>query len=240
MKNKYRMKKNEGFKELPFKKKLEHIWEYYRTPILVGVFCLVFVLPFAITWLFGAKPVLDVMAINTTYSMYGYAPTDTMVEGFRPFLEDAGEEYYDNAISFSTSLYFNEIGEDTDEFTARLDYQGNMEQYNALFTNLASGETELFFGTGTYFQLCCDMGAMKDLSQILPSELLEKYQDRLLYSDNEGESPRYPCAVALPDCAWLELMGYDDGCNFGVNALSDNPQLAEKFAVYLLDTIIQE
>lgn len=73
------------FLQLPFRKKLEHIWEYYRWQILVTVV----VVSFLGSWIFSAvthkDPVLELEMINA----YEQTPDG---EAFQEFLEQNGIE----------------------------------------------------------------------------------------------------------------------------------------------------
>ena len=79
------------FMAMPFKKKMEHIWEYYRWHILVTL-----VVVFALgTWIHQAvsqkDPIMQVEMVNA----YGASSGS---EAFQEFLSQQGRDYYEDAV----------------------------------------------------------------------------------------------------------------------------------------------
>lgn len=222
------MKMNEGFSQLPLKKKLEHIWEYYRVPILAVLFVLLVLVPITVRDLTAPKPILDAILLNSDAQ-------ESTANGFEEFFAEYGYEYYEGAVSVNTNYGFFDADELALLDDPMMAEQENREKETLLSALLAGGGTELFFGTGDMFLNYAGQGLLADLSAILPPELLEQYADRLVYTNDGGTVESYPCAVGLSDNPWLAENGYYSGqCYFGIMYLADNPEMAADFAEFLL------
>lgn len=236
MSTKMRMKKNVGFKELSFKDKVGHIWEYYHIHILVALFLLLAVVPIMVNMFTKPATKLTILMINASTMDDSFQTSPINEESFRPFFEENGYEYYDGIVTLNANMFFHDITQSTDSISAQLFYQENAEQSQLLYATLAVGNLDLFFGTGPYFTTSADMGVLADLNEILPQELLTRCEKLLVFTDEGGESEPYPCAVQLPPSDWLASIGYPDGCSIGIMASAIHPELAKDFVVYLLSS----
>ena len=216
------------FKDLTFSKKLEHIWIYYRVPILVVLIGAVLLISLVKTLFFPAKSVIDVIMVDSNAN----AHTDTTA--FDAFLERCGIEPYEGAVNLNTNISFYDEAElaqlnEMDQSQAVL---SNYDKEQILFTLMAAGNADIFFGKGDVFLSYAEEGMFRDLTEVLSPELLARYQEQLIYTEEHGV--RYPCAVALKDNPWLAENGYYTECYFGVLYLSDSPEVAAQFAEFLL------
>lgn len=216
-----------AFRELPLKKKLEHIWEYYKYYILAAFFVLFLILLTA-SDLTAPKAQLDALLLNSDAE-------ESAAVGFEEFFTEYGYEYYDGAVALNTTLGFyseDELSRAEDVAAYR---QENSEKELILSAQVAAGNTELLFGTEEHFLFIAEQGLLTDLRTILSDELLDRYADALIYTDEGGTVERYPCAVALENNAWLAENGYYSAeCMFGVMYLADNRSMAADFAEFLL------
>lgn len=217
------------FKDLTPKKKLEHIWTYYRF-LIIGVILGVAMLISLISSIIGnTRSVLDVIMVDSNAN----GSSDTTA--FNDFLESCGIEPFEDAVTlYNNLIYFSE------EEMALLDQatQGeasltNYDTQQMLLALLTAGKSEIFFGKGDLFLSYADQGALLDLTTMLSPELLARYEEQLVYAEEDGVS--YPCAVALKDNPWLVENGYYTECYFGILYLNDNPELAAQFAEFLLN-----
>ena len=101
---------------------------------------------------------------------------------------------------------------------------------------LASGGKDIFFATEEVFGAYAEDGAVTDLTGLLPEDLLQKYQDKLVYTRLHGAGDEYPCGIRLSDNPWMKANGYYlfGECVVGVLSLSDNHQAATDFLTFLL------
>lgn len=221
------MSNTSAFRELPLKKKLEHIWEYYKLYILAALFVL-FLAVLTLSDLAAPKAQLDALLLNTDAE-------ESAAVGFEEFFSEYGYEYYDGAVALNTTLGFyseDELSRAEDVAAYR---QENSEKELILSAQVAAGNTELLFGTEEHFLFVAEQGLLTDLRTILSDELLAQYADALIYTNESGIAEPYPCAVALDGNSWLAENGYYHGsCMFGVMHLADNPEIAADFADFLL------
>ena len=206
----------EKFKNMTIRQKLDHIWEYYRWPILVAVVALGFV----ITWIHGIvtekDPLLNVVMVNA----YGRTPDG---EAFQPFLEQAGYEYYDGAVMVNKNVQLN--GPDGTQ---------NFGGGQMLMCTIAAGEPDLFFWDTREVLPPLKGGALRDLREILSPELLEQYGDSLVYAEDSDTGASYPCGIYLEENPWITEQRYYENCTVGVAACVKDEKLAGKVLSELL------
>lgn len=186
------------FKEMTFRQKLDHIWEYYRWYILITVM----VLGLAFSWIYGIvtekEPLMDVVMINA----YGRTPDG---EAFQPFLEQAGYSYYDGAVTVNKKVQLN--GPDGSQ-----NYAGGQ----MLMCTLAAGEPDLMFWDSREVLPPLKDGVLRDLRDILSPDLMEQYQDTLVYAENSDTGESYPCGIYLEENPWITGQMYYVNCTVGV------------------------
>lgn len=186
------------FKEMTFRQKLDHIWEYYRWYILITVM----VLGLAFSWIYGIvtekEPLMDVVMINA----YGRTPDG---EAFQPFLEQAGYSYYDGAVTVNKKVQLN--GPDGSQ-----NYAGGQ----MLMCTLAAGEPDLIFWDSREVLPPLKDGVLRDLRDILSPDLMEQYQDTLVYAENSDTGESYPCGIYLEENPWITGQMYYVNCTVGV------------------------
>lgn len=217
------------FNDLSPKKKLEHIWAYYRFPIIAVIFGTILLISLVSTLTGKKESVLDVIMVDSNANAHSEAAA------FDDFLESCGIEPYEGAVTLNTNIsFYNEdelaLLSETERNQAVLD---NYDKQQILFTLMAAGEGDVFFGKGEIFLAYAEEGMFADLSAILSPELLARYENQLIYTVENGV--RYPCAIALKADPWLAENGYYTECYFAILYLSDNPEIAARFAEYLLN-----
>lgn len=219
------------FQDLSFRQKLDHIWTYYRYFILAGLFVILILVPLIIQTFQAPKSLLDVIMLDSNIT------GDSAEAGFTEFLQAYGYESYDGAVSVNTNLsfYSQEELEKLDEMSYSAAVQDNYEKQQILFTLMAAGGTEILFGKGDIFMDYADQGMLADLSTVLSPELLDKYAGQLVYTDQNGETEPYPCAIELSGSEWLSRNRYYEECLFGVLALANDSDIAAQFAEFLLN-----
>ena len=202
------------FMAMPFKKKLEHIWDYYRWHILIFL-----VVVFALgTWISQAihqtEPILQVEMVNAYGSSDGG-------EAFADFLQQQGIPYYEDAVIVGRNI--------------QLDGPDASQNYGAaqmLFCTIAAGEPDLiFWDTDEVFPMI-DEGPLLDLRELLPEELLQEEKDSLVYGKLNGET--YPCGIYLEGNPWVQEHNYYVNCTASVAVTCRDRELAKNFLLYLL------
>ena len=205
------------FMAMPFKKKLEHIWDYYRWHSLIFV-----VVVFALgTWISQAvhqtEPILQVEMVNA----YGNSSDG---EAFQDFLAKEGREYYEDAVIIGRNIQLN--GPDPSQ---------NYGAAQMLFCTVAAGEPDLIFWDNREVIPILNNGMLLDLRTVLPAELLETYKDSLVYARYEEEGEPYPCGIYLEENPWIMENKYYVNCTVSISASCRDQELAADFIRYILD-----
>lgn len=210
------MKVKVSFKALSPKKKAEFIWDYYRYAILTAG-CAVVLLVVTVAQIASHRePVLNVIMVNSLILQ------SEPGSGFDEFLVEYGYEQFAGAID-NHQLYVSD-GE-----------ANGIVGYRMLASELAAGGRDVFLGEAEILMSYAQAGALRDLREILPGALLTRYADSLLYTDENGKTEPYPCAVVLSENPWLSENQYYYGtCCLGILYRGDHPEAAARFAEFLL------
>lgn len=210
------MKEKVSVKALSLKGKAEFIWDYYRYAIL-ATGCAVILLAVTVVQITSHRePVLNVVMVNSL------VPQREPGSGFDEFLTAYGYEQFAGAIE-NNQLYVSDG-----------DANG-LVGYRMLASELAAGGQDVFLGETEILMSYAQAGALRDLRELLPGALLTRYADSLLYTDEDGKTEPYPCAVVLSGNPWLlENQYYYGTCCLGILYRSDHPEAAARFAEFLL------
>lgn len=218
--------KNHLFRALPWKKKMTYIWDYYRFHLLFGIIGSVAMISLVSNWINYRKPLLDIIMVNNGVfeEAEEQSENENHLLGFDTFLVDYGYDVEKDTVYVDSSLYFTNSADDYD--TAQV-----------LAVMLASGGKDVFFATEEVYSAYAEDGAVMDLETILPQDLLLEYEDCLVYTKLHGNGDTYPCGIRLRDNSWMNANGYYrySECVVGILSMSDNPQAAKDFVLYLLN-----
>jgi len=209
----------EKWKAMTPAQKREHIWEYYKLHI-IAVLCVVALAGWFIHYeLTYVEPQMFVVVTN----MVDLQMND---EIYHPFLEEYGYEVYDGAVSMHQNLFF--------DFSDNSMWESNANGMNTLMALFELGDQDLFISIEKIYATCASDGAMLDLSTVLPKELLEKYEDKLMYTRDDEESEFYPCGVKVDGNPWIEKMQKNYRGYIGIIENSDDHEMAADFIEYFL------
>lgn len=76
---------------------------------------------------------------------------------------------------------------------------------------------------------------LKDLTEVLPKDILDKYQDELCYTTDEETGDVYPSAILLKDNEWIEASKmYPDKCVVAAAYGAADEQLQQKLMLEIL------
>ena len=205
------------FMAMPFKKKLEHIWEYYRWQILT---VLVVALSLG-TWITQAltrkEPILQIEMVNA----YGNSSGG---EAFQEFLTREGRDYYEDAVIIGKNVQMN--GPDPTQ---------NYGAAQMLFCTVAAGEPDLIFWDTDEVIPILDGGPLLDLREVLSQEFLSRHEDQLVYADYEDTGETYPCGIYMEKNPWMMEHKYYVNCTASISVSCTDRALAGDFLRYLLE-----
>jgi hypothetical protein len=212
----------EKLRRLPFREKIEYIWDYYKLWIIGISFFLIF----------GTYLLTRIAAGAPEYRLYV-----TMV-GTRADLGTGSPMW-------SEFLDYSGFGEDV-EFNAEsyFDFErdrGRGNSYYEVFTAVVdAGILDAVTMTPSALALYGETGRLMDLSRQECAEIAEKYGDRLIYStpiDEEYSSEPVPVGIDVSDSLLMTKYGIyaeDEGCALGIGANSRNIDAVGVFLDYIL------
>jgi len=150
------------------KERLKYFVDYYKVHFIVAVLVVVIIIS-AIRWYTNIKTsILEVLVINGQVTeelnyqeiIDGYASTLTYNEKEEELLIDP---------NYQIDIYA------TDQY--------NQTNVQKVFMNVAVGELDVMLCDEDFMKLTRAQDCACDLSQVLPKEMLEKYEDKLIWYD---------------------------------------------------------
>lgn len=174
------------FKELSFKKKLEHIWEYYKL-IILGVIFIIFVIC-TIFYSLVINPRHDTYAGVAIYDQY---LNQEQLEGLEADVDAALSLPKDKTVRFTT-YYFDE---DDDVF--------NVDMQQKFMTYLYTLETHLIAAYRAAFENFVSSGYIAPLTDYYSEEELSALDEkgRLIYFTDPEDNTEKPFGISLYDSA---------------------------------------
>ncbi|MBQ1602169.1 MAG: hypothetical protein II083_08130 [Ruminococcus sp.] len=202
----------EKIKSLPFKEKLQYIWEYFKIPIILIVFVLGFG-TFLIVRISTNIPEnwLMVMFVNTM------AKAGTGSQLWEDFTAYADYDLTQKKVEFNAESYFD----------YKLDEGRGNAYYNAFVSLTDSGEIDAVTMASDSLQALGQSGRLFDLNDEKCAELKKLYADRFVYytpvDENGKKQQPIPVGIDISDSRLVtEYHVYSGSCALGVGAQSKN------------------
>lgn len=202
------------------KEKLLYFWEYYRVPTLVTILVIAFAGNLIYTIATARDSVLSALFIN------GYSEIDTeaFMAGFDEYAQIDTKEY-----TTSLEMNFTIQEEAADQYT-----MANVQKLMAL---VAAKELDVIMADSKTFANYADPGYFCNLNEVLPRELIDKYQDRFFYydvpDDEQGEIPVGIQLADAPKVVQTQAYAVTNDAIFGIVINSEHPDNAVQFLEYL-------
>ena len=231
-----------AFRQMPFRKKLEHIYLYYKWPVLL---CLI-VLSILGSWLHQQmtkkEPVLYLALANVTI---GPDLEEDLTEGF---LRASGGDPTKEEVYLYRNLY---VSEETDEVTHEYAYASRMKIMGAIQAQrmdlvLMSQEAyDMFSGSG--YLLPLEDGIAQAEPALLPELTACLVSNEVVLSDNSiewqlGETDTLTVTTetvangfSLEDAVLLQSASFGEPLYLGIIANSPRLPAALRYTGYLLD-----
>ena len=215
------MEKKTPLKEMPPKKRIGYIWDYYKWFIIIGLAIIIAVVSFIHSKVTAPNEVFSVLYVN---SHSGLDDVDLQAP-YTDFLESRGLDLDTNEVNVNNSLDF--VPDDTSYY----------QQITTMTTYLAVHEYSLVLSDQAVFEHYSSTDAFMDIRDYVSQENLEKYADDIQYTKNADTGEEYPCGIHLTEenCKWLADMGLYDECylSFCYSELED------EFMLDLTDYLLQ-
>ncbi len=208
------------FKEMTLGGKLEHIWEYYKLALLgitLGVALIVYIVVRIV--MPDPESILNVTLVNA----YPQAGMNGNV--FERYLTEQGYNPKEETIAVNAGLYLGtEMANPT-----------NATVFQALLAMTLVGEIDLLAGDAGIIDMIGSGNGFLEIDEVLPTELLEKYQDSLYTVTVPESGEEYVCAIRLPKGNPLEQDGYYEAdVVAGIPYTAQHPEMAREMLLYLL------
>lgn len=206
-------------KELPFKKKLEYIWDYYKL-LMAGIALLILGIVVVVQLVEKSKIVteLSVACINNVDILGEMA---VMQEDFAEYGGFTGE--------------YQEVNFDGS-------YQMTLGQYDSMTTNsqsklvavIAAQNLDVLMMPKDIYEFYLGSSFYMDLKEVLTPEEYEQYED-LLYFDKQGEDTQEKAyGIQIKDNEQVEKIFGNQEVVLSVVVNSKKQDNAKKFVQYLL------
>ena len=209
------------FREMTFKEKIEHIWEYYKLAIF-GIAAVLALIIYIIYKILNPDP--DVILGVTLVNSYSQPEAEGNLI-FEQYLIDNGYNIEEETISVNSSLYISADGMS----------QADLASSQALIAMNMVGEIDILAGDEYVIGMIGMNGGLMEIEDVLTPEQLEKYADRLYTVEDSESGETYVCALKLPEGNLLTEAGYYSGDVWaGIPITSERQDLAKKVFTYLL------
>lgn len=208
-----------SLKEMPLKKRIAYLWDYYSKPAIIIIIIAAFVIGLICNVISNRPPVMELLLVNTVSE-----PNDIVTDSMNDFLAANGYNPEKDEIFLNTSFHLRTSDDSSNQTQFLLQEMIEVKNYSGFFADPES--YEYFAGNG-YFQ---------HLGEFLTNEELEKWQDHIIYGQDAYTGERYPCGLLLnkDNCPWLADAGYET-CGFGFLYSKADPALCSAFLHYILE-----
>lgn len=206
-------------KELPPKKRIQYIWDYYKWWILGGLFAIYMLTSSIYQYATAKEQLLQLILVNGSVSY-----TEVM------FAED-----YLEAEGYPSDKY--ELIASTVEFKmTETSYQQDYYTLQSLIARLTSGDIDVFAAPADIFATYGTEGYLLDLRDIFTKEELTSYEKYLVYTTDPVTATTYPCAFDFTNHPWITKHNYySDSCQFGILYNCSNVEQAKRFLSFILN-----
>lgn len=212
----------EKLKAMNAKEKAAFIAEYYGINILVTVALVAAAIFLVVHFLFSKDIGFNVMAVNTGEVD---CPADSE-EFYKDFLDSQNFDWKHEEVSVNVGLGVSMDAEDSAS-------QTNLQM---IVSRLMTGSVDVFFANEDVLYSIGEFEYLADLNNYLPADILDKYEDDLVYIKGVESGKTYPVGIRIPaDNEWLQKSGwYEDGAVVGIQDNAEHGELATNFVLEIL------
>ncbi len=170
------------FKDLSFKQKLIHIWEYYKWHIIIPIVAIASAISIGLAVYENCKDsILYAVFINTQL-------TDTSGNALmEEFVDYAGFDMTGKKVTLDTTLYINQKNSDINSVSSS-------QKLLAMFTSI---EMDVIICNEGNFDYYAAQDSFVELSEVLPADFLSEHEDLLLTAvGKDGEEHTFGLSLA--------------------------------------------
>ncbi len=215
------LSEKEKLKDMPWKKKLSYLWDYYRYQVLLII----------------------VLAVFISYTIYTFTKPKVETKLYATIINNTVEPELWDDYSEKIAEYF-ELDTLTEDvvlnysfyYNGDLEYASNMRQAFGVY--LAAAEIDLVIAPISEFSNYTSYGFLAPLSDYLPTDLYSSLADKFYLSDTEDNAKLAAYGIYLKDTKLYRehsLPTYDDPVLIGIIANSIHKEKAVEFIRYLFN-----
>lgn len=214
---------NAKLKNAPLKEKLAYFKEYYLKTTLIAIVAIIFIGSLAYTMITAPE---DTAFSAVFFNDTGDSSNTTLADSFAEYaqIDTAKHEVYIDA-----SLTYRDFSNASDMGTSISSYEAyaGLEKTMAMIT---TNELDIIAGDKEAFDYFCKADCFHDLTTILPTEVLDKFEDQLYYYTNAETGETRPVGIRINNAPKLVehhyYVGDDAYLGFVINSNSlDNALL---------------
>lgn len=202
--------------------KLQYVWDYYKLWIIGIVSLIAFVIYFVIARAMTPNDNWFYITIANTQADAG-----NKSQIWRDFVDYSGYDTKEKNVYFNTNCYFDPFSEKVNQY------------YTYFVAYVDAGTLDLIAMEKDDLQKLGERGRLLDLSRPEASEIMSRYEDRLIYAtplDEEYSTEPVPIGIDLSDTKLISKYHiYGDSCAIGVSANCPHMDAVLKFLSFVLE-----
>ena len=207
----------EKLKELHGKDKIWYLVHYYGLQTIVALAIIGIISFLIIHYVTQKDTALEIMAVNAIQSEDNPAGDSGYYNGF---LKENGLDPDKSEVLVSSNL-----GASANENDG-----ASAESIQMIQSRFMTQSVDVFLADYDFFYSLGEFDYLADIREYLPKELLETYEDDLVYVKSTETGKKYPIGIKLEKNAWVKETGwYPDTCVVGLADGLKNKDLAVKF-----------
>lgn len=218
------MSEKEKFNQMTFGQKADHIWTYYKVPILGGIAVIALIIYIIIQIMTVDKEnALSLLVVNGNPDV----TTETCDSNFTPFLESLGLNMELTTTDMNNSLSF-----DVTNGANSIDPQ----VFSVFTTLVVAQEEDLLITDEKTFAFLAKQGYFRPLSDYLSEDEIQAYEDQLIYGIDSETQKEYACGINMKGCDDQTLTQFSlaEPC-IGLFYRGPHADTAVTYVKYLLD-----
>jgi hypothetical protein len=209
----------EKLRDMPFKGKINYLWEYYKLHAMMTVIVLAAIIYFIYTMLNpSATPKFSAAMIDNTIKK---EVLDQYAEEFSAKLQLNTKK---ESVEFNTNYNFN----------ADAEYVGNMKQ--ALVAYIQSAQIDVIIAPESIFKEYAHVGTFSELSDQLPTDIYSSLTNDFYLTDTEEDKEKKAYGIDLSDTKlYKSYANYNEPYILGIVANYKHKANTIEFIKYLFD-----
>lgn len=215
------MEKKADFKTMKKSEIAGFIWDYYKWFIIVGVIVIAALVGTIRHFMSYKESVVQIALVNCDRAKL----EEEGEPDFSEFMEMYGYDTKKEKVSVNT-------GYDVD-----LDATSTAEVYSfqSFVALTAAGGVDVMAADEEAYKFIAECRTVASLEEYLPEELLEKYEEDIVYAENVDTGEDFPAGIRIEHNPWMVEHGfYQEDCVIGIGNGTEREEAAVRMLLYIL------